>query len=75
MILPAVHKIFVTALRGVLDLVDVREALLEDASTLEATQSMLASGAKKEFVLQDQELLVRHGHKVIEDMVGFYRAD
>jgi len=53
----------------------LREALLEDASTLEATQSMLASGAKKEFVLQDQELLVRHGHKVIEDMVGFYRAD
>ncbi len=52
----------------------LREALLEDASTLEATQSMLASGAKKEFVLQDQELLVRHGHKVIEDMVGFYRA-
>ncbi len=52
----------------------LREALLEDASTLEATQSMLASGAKKAFVLQDQELLVRHGHKVIEDMVGFYRA-
>lgn len=50
----------------------LREALLEDASTLEATQSMLASGAKKVFVLQDQELLVRHGHQVIEDVVGFY---
>ena len=50
----------------------LREALLEDASTLEATQSMLTSGAKTHFVLQDQELLVRHAHKVIEDIVGFY---
>ena len=50
----------------------LRDALLEDASTLEATQSMLASGAKTRFVLQDQELLVRHAHTVIEEIVGFY---
>ena len=50
----------------------LRDALLEDASTLEATQSMLASGAKTHFVLQDQELLVRHAHTVIEEIVGFY---
>jgi hypothetical protein len=27
---------------------------------------MLASGAKKEIVLQDQELLIRHHHQVAE---------
>jgi len=50
-----------------------RDALMEDANTLEATQSVLASGAKAHFILQDQELLIRHDHKVHEDFVGFYR--
>src|SRR5262249_55473379 len=39
---------------------------MEDGSTLERTQTMLASGAKKEIVLQDQELLIRHHHRVAE---------
>jgi hypothetical protein len=34
---------------------------------------VLASGAKTRFVLQDQEILIRHDHKVHEDFVGFYR--
>jgi len=41
-----------------------RDTLLEDGSTLERTQTMLASGAKSEIVLQDQELLLRHRHQV-----------
>ena len=50
-----------------------RDVLLEDASTSEKIQSVLASGAKTHFILQDQELLIRHDLKVIEDCVGFYR--
>lgn len=50
-----------------------RDVLLEDGSTLEMTQSVLASGAKTHYVLQDQELLVRHAAKAVEDWVGFYR--
>lgn len=50
----------------------LRDVLLEDASTLEATQSVLASGAKTHYVLQEQEILVRHAHKVVEEWVGFY---
>ena len=40
-----------------------RDILTEDASTMEQTQQVLASGAKKEFILQDQELLVRFGNR------------
>ena len=31
---------------------------------------MLMSGVKKEIVLQDQELLLRHRHKVAEGYLG-----
>ena len=41
-----------------------RDLLMEDGSTLERTQSMLVSGAKKQIVLQDQELLIRKHHQV-----------
>jgi hypothetical protein len=50
-----------------------RDVLMEDASTLEQTQLVLASGAKTHFVLQDQEILIRHDQKVHEDYVGFYK--
>jgi phenylpropionate dioxygenase-like ring-hydroxylating dioxygenase large terminal subunit len=46
--------------------VSFRDTLLEDGSTLERTQAMLASGAKKEIVLQDEELFIRQHHKVTE---------
>ena len=50
-----------------------RDVLLEDASTSEKIQSVLASGAKTHFILHDEELLIRHDLKVIEDCVGFYQ--
>ena len=31
--------------------------------------SVLASGAKKEFYLQDEEILVRHSHYVVDQMI------
>ena len=46
-----------------------RDIILEDARTLEETQSMLSSGAKKEFYLHDEELLVRHSHNIIQQMI------
>ena len=45
-----------------------RGVILEDGNVLEATQSVLASGAKKTFVLHDEELLVRHSHHIVERM-------
>jgi phenylpropionate dioxygenase-like ring-hydroxylating dioxygenase large terminal subunit len=47
----------------------LRDAWLEDGSTLEASQVGLESGAVDHFVLQDQELLLRHSFKVLEDYV------
>lgn len=46
-----------------------RDIFLEDARTVEETQSVLSSGAKKEFLLQDYELLVRHSHNVVLNMI------
>ncbi len=46
--------------------VTFRDTLLEDGSTLERTQSMLGSGAKQEFVLQDEEIFIRLHHKMTE---------
>lgn len=43
-----------------------RDTFMEDGTTLEKTQSMLASGAKKEIHLQDEELFIRQHHKVAE---------
>ncbi|MGH7966422.1 MAG: RHO alpha subunit C-terminal catalytic domain-containing protein, partial [Candidatus Binatia bacterium] len=40
--------------------------MTEDGGTFEKTHAMLASGAKKEVILGDEELLIRHHHKVIE---------
>lgn len=47
----------------------LRDTLLEDGSTLEATQAALSSGVKTYFNLQDEEVLVRHSHKVVEDAI------
>lgn len=48
----------------------LRDPLLDDSSVHEAIQSMLASGAKTHFNFQDDEITLRHGHKVIADYVG-----
>ncbi len=48
----------------------LRDAWLEDGSTLEATQIGLESGAITHQILQDQEVLIRHSAKVVDDMVN-----
>jgi phenylpropionate dioxygenase-like ring-hydroxylating dioxygenase large terminal subunit len=48
----------------------LRDVLREDGNTLETIQGNLASGAKTHFLLQDQEILIRHSHKVVADMIG-----
>lgn len=50
-----------------------RDIIMEDASTMEKIQSTVTSGAKTHFILQDEEILVRHDYKVHEEYVGFYR--
>ena len=53
-----------------------RDTLLEDGSTLEKTHKMLMSGVKKEFYLQDQELILRHRLKVADRYInGHYRTE
>jgi len=47
------------------NLVKTRDSLLEDLSTVEATQSVLASGAIKTLNISDQEILIRHNHQVL----------
>lgn len=48
----------------------LRDAWLEDASTLEATQIGLESRAITHQILQDQELLIRHAARVVDDIVN-----
>jgi phenylpropionate dioxygenase-like ring-hydroxylating dioxygenase large terminal subunit len=47
-----------------------RDVILEDGRTFEETQSVLSSGAKKEFHLHDEEILVRHSHHVVDQMLN-----
>jgi hypothetical protein len=49
--------------------VTFKEYGLQDANTLEATQTMLKSRVVSEFPLCDQELLLRALHKVTADYV------
>ena len=52
-----------------------RDIILEDGRTLEETQSMLSSGAKTEFPLQDQEIFIRHSHHVVAQMINGQPVD
>ncbi|MBV9485714.1 MAG: aromatic ring-hydroxylating dioxygenase subunit alpha [Frankiaceae bacterium] len=52
-----------------LAVVTFKEYGLQDANTLEATQTMLESGAVTEFPLCDQEVMLRHLHTVCRDYV------
>ncbi|MFM9883938.1 MAG: aromatic ring-hydroxylating oxygenase subunit alpha [Burkholderiales bacterium] len=47
----------------------LRSALSEDLATLEQIQPMLESGAKTHFILQDNEIGVRHHHHVVDTFV------
>ena len=49
--------------------VTFKEYALQDANTLEATQTMLKGRVVTEFPLNDQEILLRHLHKVVGDYV------
>lgn len=44
-------------------------AWLEDTGTMERTQEVLASGVRTHFVLQEQEVLIRHFYKVLADVL------
>lgn len=53
-----------------------RDIMIEDGRQIEETQAMIKSGAKKEFILKDEELFVRQGLWQAEEMIkknGGYR--
>jgi Ring hydroxylating alpha subunit (catalytic domain) len=52
--------------------VTFKEYALQDANTLEATQTMIGTKVVKDFLLCDQEILLRHLHKVTGDYVKEY---
>lgn len=52
----------------------IRNVLQEDATAHETVHAGLASRAKTHMFLQDDEIQIRHFHKVLEDHVGFYRG-
>jgi phenylpropionate dioxygenase-like ring-hydroxylating dioxygenase large terminal subunit len=47
-----------------------RDTMREDASTLERTQAVLSSGAKPEMILGDQEIMLRHLHHIVDQVVN-----
>ena len=55
--------------------VSFKEYGLQDANTLEATQTMVESRAVEEFLLNDQEILIRHFHKETSAWVDDYRRE
>jgi phenylpropionate dioxygenase-like ring-hydroxylating dioxygenase large terminal subunit len=48
----------------------LNDVVLEDASPLEGMQAMLNSGALTHFHANDEEILVRHLHEVVQDAVA-----
>jgi phenylpropionate dioxygenase-like ring-hydroxylating dioxygenase large terminal subunit len=57
-----------------LAVVTFKEYGLQDGNTLEATQTMIESGAVAEFPLCDQEVILRHLHKTCREYVADYQA-
>jgi hypothetical protein len=55
--------------------VTFKEYALQDANTLEATQTMIGTRAVTDFLLCDQEVLIRHLHKVTGDYVKEYQSN
>jgi Rieske 2Fe-2S family protein len=52
-----------------------KEAGIQDMATLDGTQQGLESGVIDRFPLSDQEITVRHFHKVVDDWVQAYLRD
>lgn len=55
--------------------VSFKEYGLQDASTLEATQTMIATRAVDGFLLNDQEILIRHFHKETAAWIDDYQRN
>jgi hypothetical protein len=53
----------------------LKEFALQDAGMLGGTQAALEYGIVDDFPLSDQEILVRHLHKVVVDWVESYRQE
>ncbi|MGD9764829.1 MAG: aromatic ring-hydroxylating dioxygenase subunit alpha [Candidatus Binatia bacterium] len=47
----------------------IRDLWLEDGSMLEGTQIGLESGAIEHMQIQDQEIMIRHAERVVDDMI------
>jgi len=52
--------------------VSFKEYALQDASTLEATHTMIGTGVVENFLLNDQEVLIRHFHKETAGWIADY---
>ena len=59
-------------LRQEMSVVSTKEYALQDANTLEATQSMIEARNVTTFVLNDQEVLCRHHHAAVHEHVRAY---
>ena len=55
--------------------VTFKEYALQDANTLEATQTQIGTRAVTDFLLCDQEILLRHLHHTARKYVDNYQAD
>ena len=55
--------------------VTFKEYALQDANTLEATQTQIGTRAVTEFPLCDQEVLLRHLHHTAHKYVDEYKAE
>ena len=53
----------------------LKEFALQDAGMLGGTQAALETGIVADFPLNDQEILVRHLHKVAVDWVEEYKNE
>ena len=49
--------------------VELRDAVLEDANTLERVQSAVSSGVINEFHFHDQEIALRHNHATVKQYI------
>jgi len=55
--------------------VTFKEYALQDANTLEATQTMIGTKVVNDFPLCDQEIMLRHLHKVTGDYVTSFKEE
>ncbi|HRD12148.1 MAG TPA: SRPBCC family protein, partial [Mycobacterium sp.] len=55
--------------------VTFKEYALQDANTLEATQTQIGTRAVTDFPLCDQEILLRHLHHTARKYVDEYKAE